>query len=127
MFLINRFPSPSLHNKSPLKLFLGLKPNYSILKTYGCLCHPHIRPYNTHKLEFCSIPCTLIGYSPHHKGYKCPSTDRKKICITKCCLLMNCHFLFSMSLRYHPSPNQNYNFQKPLYQFCLSMYLLLLR
>lgn len=42
---------------------------------FGCRCYPCLRPYNSHKLNFRSQPCTFIGYSNHNKGYKCLSSD----------------------------------------------------
>lgn len=51
------------------------KPNYHFLKTFGCCCYPCLRPYNSNKLSFRSIPCTFLGYSNQHKGYKCLSSD----------------------------------------------------
>lgn len=48
-----------------------MNPNYSSLKVFGITCFPHIRPYNDHKLQFCSQPYTFLGYYHAHKGYKC--------------------------------------------------------
>ncbi|KZV26181.1 hypothetical protein F511_06348 [Dorcoceras hygrometricum] len=71
VYLINRLPSPSLGAKSPFFCLYGRRPDYSHLRVFGCLCFPCLRPYNTHKLAFRSTPCTFLGYSEHHKGYKC--------------------------------------------------------
>uniref|UniRef100_A0A803NT75 Integrase catalytic domain-containing protein n=1 Tax=Cannabis sativa TaxID=3483 RepID=A0A803NT75_CANSA len=71
VYLHNRLPTPVLSQKSPIEVLFNLKPDYSILKTFGCTCFPNIRPYNKHKLEFRSSPCNFIGYSLNHKGYKC--------------------------------------------------------
>lgn len=37
-YLINRFPSKILHNKSSFELLFGQLPSYNLLKTFGCLC-----------------------------------------------------------------------------------------
>ncbi|KAF7814697.1 Retrovirus-related Pol polyprotein from transposon TNT 1-94 [Senna tora] len=71
VFLINRLPTPLLHQRSPLEVLFSTKPNYLFLKTFGCTCYPHLRPYNPHKFAFKSAKCTFIGYSLQHKGYKC--------------------------------------------------------
>jgi histone deacetylase 1/2 len=51
-FLINRLPTRLLHMKTPLELLLHETPDYTFLKVFGCVCWPHTRPYNNHKLEF---------------------------------------------------------------------------
>ena len=71
VFLINRLPTEVLKQKCPYEFLFNSKPNYSQLKVFGCLCFPHLRPYNKHKLDFRSSPCTFLGYSSKHKGYKC--------------------------------------------------------
>lgn len=75
-FLIKRTPSRVISLSTPLERLFGSKPNYLFLKTFGCARWPHLRPYNYRKLEFRSKQCVFLGYSSHHKGYKCidPST-----------------------------------------------------
>ena len=75
VYLINRLPTPVLKNKSPLEVLFHQKPSYSQLKVFGCMCYPNLRPFNHHKLQFRSIPCTFLGYSLNHKGYKCLSPN----------------------------------------------------
>lgn len=70
-YLINRLPTLILSQNSPLELLFPLTPNYTFLHAFGCLCSPHIKPYNSNKLEFCSLPYVFIGYSPSEKDYKC--------------------------------------------------------
>ena len=68
---MNRLPSPVTQNKSPLQILYHQVPGYTFLKTFGCVCWPHLCPYNTHKIDFHSTKCIFIGYSLNHKGYKC--------------------------------------------------------
>lgn len=71
IFLINHLSTPTLNHKSPIDVLLHIKPNLHFLKVFGCACFPHLRDYNQHKLDFRSIKCVFIGYSPNHKGYQC--------------------------------------------------------
>lgn len=69
VYLINRLPTMTLHGVSPLTKLFGVSPNYSMLSIFGCKYFPCLRPYNSHKLDFRSQPCTFLGYSMSHKGY----------------------------------------------------------
>lgn len=70
-YLINRLPSRMNDNILPFQKLFCHVPNYKILKVFGCLCFPFLRPYNNHKLEFRSTPCIFIGYNSSHHGYNC--------------------------------------------------------
>jgi hypothetical protein len=70
-YLINRIPTKVLDFSSPLELLFKEKPNYGGLHTFGCACWPNFRPFNTHKLQFCSKQCVFLGYNNLHKGFKC--------------------------------------------------------
>lgn len=75
VFLINRLPTMVLHGLSPSATIFKTKPDYSFLKIFNCQCFPYLRPDNSHKLSYRSIPCTFLGYSPSHKGYRCFSSE----------------------------------------------------
>jgi hypothetical protein len=78
VYLINRTPTKLLQFSTPLERLFNKTPDYTSLRVFGCACWPHMRPYNTHKLQFRSKQCTFLGYSTLHKGFKCldPSTGR---------------------------------------------------
>lgn len=82
-FLINRLPSEVIAQCTPIEKLFGSKPNYSLLKTYGCACCPNLRPYNAHKLQFQSKQCVFIGYSNFHKGYKCLHKPTRHVYISR--------------------------------------------
>ena len=48
------------------------------LRVFGCQCFPCLRPYRPDKLSKKSIACVFLGYSQHHKGYRCldPNSGR---------------------------------------------------
>lgn len=69
--MINRLRTKVLKDKSPIEKLFEIKLEYQGLKTFGCLCFSYTRPYNTHKLNFRSTPCTFLGYASSQKGYKC--------------------------------------------------------
>ncbi|KAJ3698209.1 hypothetical protein LUZ61_001914 [Rhynchospora tenuis] len=70
VYLINRLPAVS-SSLIPYTSLFNKQPDYSLLKVIGCLCFPHTRPYNSHKLELRALPCVFLGYSNNQKGYRC--------------------------------------------------------
>ncbi|KAG8473650.1 hypothetical protein CXB51_035527 [Gossypium anomalum] len=71
VYLMNLFPTKSLHGLSPMEKLFNKQPDYKFLKVFGCLCYPLLRPYNKHKLQFRSSSCTFLGYAANYRGYKC--------------------------------------------------------
>lgn len=88
--IINRLPTPLLHNKSPWEVLFHSKPDLLHLRTFGCTCFPLLRPYNKHKLQPYTKPCIFLGYPTHSKGY---------ICLDPCTLriYISMHVLFNES------------------------------
>jgi hypothetical protein len=83
IYLINRLPSPVLQQESPLSKLFHHPPDYSILRAFGCLCYPLLRPYATHKLSFRSKPCIFIGYGSNEKGYRCLDPLTHKVYLSR--------------------------------------------
>ena len=71
--LINLLPTPLLKHISPFEKFFQKPFDFGMVKVFGCLCFPHTRPYQKHKLSFRSEPCVYLGLAPQYKGYKCIS------------------------------------------------------
>jgi histone deacetylase 1/2 len=83
VFLINHLPTKVLQNKTPIFCLLGEEPDYTFLRTFGCACWPHLRPYNTRKLQFRSKQCVFLGYSNMHKGFKCLDPKEGRVYISR--------------------------------------------
>jgi histone deacetylase 1/2 len=69
--------------KTPVELLFHEPPDYTFLKVFGCACWPHLRPYNSRKLEFRSKQCVFLGYSSMHKGYKCLHIPSNRVYISR--------------------------------------------
>jgi hypothetical protein len=82
-YLINRLPTPLLQNKSPFEKLFHRTPDYKFLKVFGCACFPNLRPYNSHKFSLRSKECVFLGYSSHHKGYKCLHIESGRMYISR--------------------------------------------
>jgi histone deacetylase 1/2 len=82
-FFINRLPTRVIDNATPMERLFNAKPDYTMLKSFGCACWPHLRPMNNKKLAFRSKECVFVGYSSHHKGYKCLDTSMGRIYISR--------------------------------------------
>jgi hypothetical protein len=87
VYLINRMHTLVLANRSPFDFLFQYSPNYHFLHTFGCLCFPFLRPYNNHKLDFCSSSYVFFGYSSSNLGYRC-------LGITSQCIYISRHVRF---------------------------------
>ncbi|KAG8477106.1 hypothetical protein CXB51_030102 [Gossypium anomalum] len=94
--LINRLPTPVLQGQSPYQKLYGCAPQYDHFRVFGCCCFPYLRPFQHHKLDFRSQPCTFLGYSSQHKGYYCLTPDGSVI-ISRHVVFDEHRFLFSHS------------------------------
>jgi len=83
VLIINRLPSHVIDNDTPYSRLFGQQPDYSSLRTFGCACWRHLRPYNTRKLDFRSKQCVFLGYSNQHKGFKCLDPKEGRVYISR--------------------------------------------
>ena len=70
-------------------------PDYHSFKVFGCLCYPHLRPYNSNKLIPRSTQCVFIGYSRLHKGHLCLHPNSGQVYITRHIVFDELAFPFS--------------------------------
>jgi hypothetical protein len=103
--LINCTPTKILDHDTPLHRLLGVTPNYSNLRVFGCACWPNLRPYNTHKLQFRSLRCAFLGYSNLHKGYKCLDISTGHVYISRDVIFDETIFPFA---EIHPRTGAHY-------------------
>jgi histone deacetylase 1/2 len=52
VFLINRLPSKIINDQTPFDRLYGSPPDYTFLRTFGCVVWPNLHLYNSKKLEF---------------------------------------------------------------------------
>jgi len=79
IYLIKRLLTHVLQQESPFSKLMKRAPDYTLLRTFGCLCYPLLRPYANHKFSFRSKPCSFIGYGENQKGYRCLDPTNNKI------------------------------------------------
>jgi histone deacetylase 1/2 len=51
-YLINRMPSRTINNDTPIHKLFKTQPDYSLLKVFGCACWPNLGAYIDKKLSF---------------------------------------------------------------------------
>ena len=83
-YLINRMFSHVLSFQTLCKVFLKSYPKTELISTippkvFRCSTFVHIPQQHQSKLDPKVTKCTLLGYFPNHKGYKCYSPITKKL------------------------------------------------
>ncbi|WVZ92574.1 hypothetical protein U9M48_038625 [Paspalum notatum var. saurae] len=82
-YLLNRHPTKTLHFLTPHQALYGRPPTYNHLRVFGCRCYPNTAATAPHKLAPRSTLCVFLGYSPHHKGYRCLDVTTNRIIISR--------------------------------------------
>lgn len=102
VYLINRTPSPLLHNKTPFDYLFGKSPSYNHLRIFGCLCYTTTIP-KSHKFAPKASPCVFLGYSNVQKGYQIMNLHSKKVHISRDVVFLETIFPFGQSASsYYP-------------------------
>jgi transposase InsO family protein len=88
--VLNILPTKTLHLSTPHFALFGIAPMYDHLRVFGCACYPNLSATASHKLSPRSTLCVFLGYSSHHKGYRCLDLASNRI-------IISCHVTFDES------------------------------
>lgn len=82
-YIINRFPTKLLGQKSPYEVLFGVKPVLSHLRSFGCLCYVSTLKQGRDKFKPRALPCVFIGYPFGKKGYKVYNLETHKVQVSR--------------------------------------------
>ncbi|GJT72511.1 retrovirus-related pol polyprotein from transposon TNT 1-94 [Tanacetum coccineum] len=77
-----------------------------VLPQLKCLCFPHLRLYNSDKMDFYSTPCVFLGYSPSHHGYRCLDISTEHLYIARHVRFNEAQFPFDIPKTTSPPPSK---------------------
>ena len=73
----------------------GAPPTYDHLQVFGCTCYPNLSATAQHKLAPRSTLCVFLGYSAHHKGYRCLDLSSNRVIVSRYVVFDETSFPFS--------------------------------
>jgi hypothetical protein len=77
--LLNILLTKTLAFSMPHLALHDTPPVYDHLRVFGCKCYPNLSATTPHKLAPRSALCVFLGYSDHHKGYRCLDLSSNRI------------------------------------------------
>ena len=83
VYLTNRSPTRSVHEKTPQEAWSGRKPGISHLKVFGSIAYTHVPDERRTKLDDKSEKYVFVGYDSSSKGYKLYNPNSGKIVISR--------------------------------------------
>ena len=81
VYLINRSPTRSVLNTTPIEAWSGFKPNVQHLKVSGSITYAHVPKATRSKLDDKAVKTIFIGYK--HGGYKLYNPMTKKMIVSR--------------------------------------------
>jgi transposase InsO family protein len=81
VYLINRMPSKTIENMSPIEKLFKISPDYKRLRVFGCKCF--VLTHRNDKLSPKAISCVFLGYAENQKGYRCYDMERNKLYVSR--------------------------------------------
>nr|KYP63355.1 Retrovirus-related Pol polyprotein from transposon TNT 1-94 [Cajanus cajan] len=114
VYIINRVPSQVLSGqipsgKIPFTLLFQVAPTYANFHPFGCRVFPCLRPYMKSKFSHRSSPCIFLGYSSHHKGFKCLDLTTSRIYVSHHAQFDETCFPFAASISSFYEPITGFN------------------
>ena len=73
----------------------GKPPNYSTLRTIGCVCYVDHQPPECTKLTAQYAKCVFLGYSTHQKGFICYDPHLHRIRVSRNVIFQEDTYLFA--------------------------------
>ncbi|CAA7045655.1 unnamed protein product [Microthlaspi erraticum] len=80
---IHLLPSYNIFLLSPFEILAKKTPDYSFLRSFGCLCYVSTLPKDRHKFSPRADACVFLGYPSGCKGYKVLHLDTNLISISR--------------------------------------------
>jgi len=80
-YLINRTPSKILVGQTPYEKMYSHPPDFTHLRTFGCLCYASTSHDHPNKFEPRARRCIFVGYPAGQKAFKLYDIDHHKFLI----------------------------------------------
>src|SRR5688572_15353571 len=81
--LLNILPTKTLSSSAPHMGPFCISSSYDHLRIFCCTCYPNISTTAPHKLAPHSTLYIFLGYSAHHKGYRCLDLSSNRVIISR--------------------------------------------